>query len=182
MNPTLRDGQLLLLQRYGLGGYQKNELIVFRPPQALQARASRYVKRVVAVSGDVLAIRAGVVFLNGQELVEPYVTEHSSLPDNFPELLVSKGEVIAFEGFALSEVPEYLRATFEMLEPLPRDILEQSEKENVTYTGSIKLKEDFYFVLGDHRGFSASEDSRLFGAISQKVFLGKVFPFGRARK
>jgi signal peptidase I len=179
MSPTLHDGQVLLLQRhlpFVSSNYQKDELAVLRPPQKLQSRASRYVKRVVASAGDSLSIRKGFVYLNNQELYEPYVIQHSSLPDNFPELLISKNEVIAFEGFALAELPEYLKTTFEMLEPLPRDVLEQSKKESVTYTGSIKLKEGFYFVLGDNRGFSASEDSRLFGAVSEKTMLGTAIP------
>jgi signal peptidase I len=179
MSPTLHDGQVLLLQRhlpFIPSTYQKDELVVLRPPQELQSRASRYVKRVVAAPGDSLSIREGKVYLNNQELYEPYVAEHSSLPDNFPELLVSKGEVIAFEGFALSELPEYLQATFEMLEPLPGNILGQSSKEAVTYIGAIKLKEGFYFVLGDNRGFSASEDSRLFGAVSGQSILGTAMP------
>jgi signal peptidase I len=179
MSPTLRDGQVLLLQRpFTLvrSTYQKDGLVVLRPPQELQSRTSRYVKRVIAIPGDSLSIRDGVVYLNNQELDEPYVVQHSSRPDNFPELLISNGEVIAFEGFALPELPDYLKATFEMLEPLPQDVLGQSEKEPVTYTGSIKLEEDFYFVLGDNRGFSASEDSRLFGAVSEETLLGTAIP------
>jgi signal peptidase I len=176
MNPTLHDGQTLLLQRHLFSKYQKNDVVVLRPPQELQLRALRYVKRVVATPGDSLSIREGVVYLNGEELREPYVVEHSSLPDHFPELLVSKGKVVAFEGFALSELPEYLKATFEMVGPLPQDVLEQSQNEPVTYTGSIELKKDFYFVLGDNRGFSASEDSRLFGAVSKQSMLGTALP------
>jgi signal peptidase I len=179
MSPTLRDGQVLLLQHHLAfvhHEYQKDDLIVLSPPKELRTRASQYVKRVVAASGDSLSIREGIVYLNNQKLYEPYVAEHTSLPDNFPELLVSKGEVIAFEGFALSELPQYLQATFEMLEPLPGNILGQSSKEAVTYIGAIKLKQGFYFVLGDNRGFSASEDSRLFGAVAEQNILGKATP------
>lgn len=177
MNPTLRDGQLLFLQRSPLrldANYQHGDLVVLSPPKELQVRASRYVKRIIAAPGDSLSIYDDVVYLNGQERTEPYVTLHSSLPENFPEVVVSKGEVVAFEGFALAELPEYLKATFEMLEPLPRDVLEQSQSENLTYLGTIKLAKDFYFVLGDNRGFSASEDSRLFGAIPAPRLLGTV--------
>jgi signal peptidase I len=180
MNPTLHDGQLLFLQRHQSFldyRYKRDDIVVFRPPEELPLRASRYVKRVVAVPGESLSIRADVIYLNGQKLTEPYVTQHSSLLDNFPEVIVSKGEVVAFEGFALAELPDYLQDTLAILEPLPKDILEQSQNENVTYVGTIKLKEDFYFVLGDNRGFSASEDSRLFGVISAKNILGTARAF-----
>lgn len=180
MNPTLRDGQLLFLQRSQSllnYSYKRDDIVVLSPPKELQLRVSRYVKRVIAVPSDTLSIRGEVVYVNGQAVTEPYVTQHSSLPENFPEVVVSKGEIVAFEGFALAELPEYLQHTFEMLEPLPQDVLEQSQIENVTYTGTIKLKEDFYFVLGDNRGFSASEDSRLFGVIPVTSILGTARAF-----
>jgi signal peptidase I len=180
MDPTLRDGQLLFLQHApSLSNYtyQGRDIVVLSPPKELQLRASRYVKRVIAAPDDTLSIRDDVVYLNGQALAELYVTQHSSRPENFPEVVISKGEVVAFEGFALAELPEYLKDTFEMLESFPRDVLEQSQRENVTHIGTIKLKEDFYFVLGDNRGFSASEDSRLFGAIPATSILGTARGF-----
>ena len=79
---------------------------------------------MIAIPGDSLSIRADVVYLNSQKLTEPYVAQHSSRPENFPELIVSKGEVVAFEGFALAELPDYLKATLVMLERLPQDILD----------------------------------------------------------
>jgi signal peptidase I len=179
MNPTLRDGQLLFLQRLLPNfSYQRNDIVVLNPPRELLYRASRYVKRVIAVSGDTLSMRDDVVYLNDQMVREPYVTQHSSFPENFPEVIVSEGEIVAFEGFALAELPEYLKDTLAMLEPLPKAVLEQSQNETITYVGGIKLKENFYFVLGDNRGFSASEDSRFFGAVSQKDLLGKVKTLG----
>ena len=117
-------------------------------------------------------IQEGQVYLNGQTLQEPYTLGEAN--DSFPELLISKGEVIAFEGFALAELPDYLQDTFAMLKPLPKDILKQSQNETIFYTGIIKLKEGFYFVLGDNRNLGASEDSRVFGAISQDTLMGKV--------
>jgi signal peptidase I len=179
MNPTLRDGQLLFLQRLLPNfSYQRNEIVVLNPPRELFYRASRYVKRVIAVPGDTLSMRDNVVYLNDQMVTEPYVTQHSSFSENFPEVIVSEGEIVAFEGFALAELPEYLKDTLAMLEPLPKAVLEQSQNETITYVGGIKLKENFYFVLGDNRGFSASEDSRFFGAVSQKDLLGKVKTLG----
>ena len=119
-----------------------------------------------------VSIQKGQVYLNGQQLQESYTSGEAT--DSFPELLISKGEVIAFEGFALAELPDYLKDTLDMLKPLPSDILEQSQNETITYTGTIKLKEGFYFVLGDNRNLGASEDSRVFGAISKDTLIGKV--------
>jgi signal peptidase I len=173
MNPTLQHGQILLSYKRPTT-YQRGDVVILRPPRDLQARASRFVKRLVAMPGDTVSIQNDKVFLNEQFLEEPYATETSTRAENFPELLVSKGEVVAFEGFALAELPEYLKETLSMLTPLPREVLKQSYTGAVSYVGTIKLAENFYFVLGDNRGFSASEDSRLFGVISKKNILGMI--------
>jgi signal peptidase I len=176
MNPTLQNGQFLLTTKH-LANYQSGNIIVFRPPRDFQAKSSRFIKRLVAIPGDTLFIRNDIVYLNGQILNEPYITKASTRAENFPEVLVSKGEVIAFEGFALAELPQYLKDTLDMLAPLPKEILEQSAIENVTYVGTIKLAKDSYFVLGDNRSFSASEDSRLFGAIQLQSIRGIAHSF-----
>ncbi len=176
MNPTLQNGQFLInikRQKH----YQQGDIIVFSPPQDLQARASRFIKRTIAVPGDTLSIRDDKVYLNGQILDEPYSVEASTRVENFPEVLVSNGQVIAFEGFSLSELPAYLKDSLAMLEPLPQEIILQSQKESLSYIGSLKLDDGFYFVLGDNRGFSASEDSRLFGAIRAQSILGIAHSF-----
>jgi signal peptidase I len=175
MNPTLRNGQYLL--RFERVNYQSGDVVVLRPPVELQTRAPRFVKRLIALPGDTVSIQNDKVYLNGEILRESYVAEISARAENFPDLVISKGEVVAFEGFALAELPDYLQDTFAMLEPLPQEILEQSQTETVTYVGTVKLDEGFYFVLGDNRGFSASEDSRLFGAISASQLQGVTQSF-----
>jgi signal peptidase I len=174
MNPTLQNGQYLLrLKRFTT--YHHNDIVVIRPHKELRTRASRFVKRLVALPGDTVFIHDDKVILNGQMLEESYVATTSARAESFPELVISKGEVVAFEGFALAELPEYLNDTLAMLEPFPQEVLGRSQIENVTYVGTIKLKESFYFVLGDNRGFAASGDSRVFGAVLEEDLLGKVF-------
>ncbi len=173
MNPTLQNGQLLLSLKY-TENYQQGTVVVFRPPRDLQTRVPRFIKRLIAVPGDTVSIQNDTVYLNGKILAEPYVTKTTTRAENFPELIISKGEIVAFEGFALAELPAYLKDTLVMLEPLPKAILEKSYSENVSTVGTIKLPRDYYFVLGDNRGYSASEDSRLFGVISRQNLLGTV--------
>lgn len=177
MNPTLQSGQLLLSFKRPVN-YQRGDMVVLRPPQSLRERASRFIKRLIAVPGDTISIRNDKVYINGQMWSESYSTDTTTRAESFPEVLVSKGEVVAFEGFALAELPDYLQDTLNMLEPLPQDVLEQSYSENVSYVATIRLDEDSYFVLGDNRGFAASEDSRLFGAIQRRDLFGKVAKLG----
>lgn len=72
MMPTLRDGERLLVNKlvYRFSKPQRGDVIVFRYP----LEPSRdYIKRVIAVEGDVIEIRTGRVYLNGQLIEEPYV-------------------------------------------------------------------------------------------------------------
>ena len=63
---------------------QRGDVVVFRFPQNLE---KSYIKRVIAVPGDVLQIDHGQVFINGAAVPEPYVParftdERSISPDD----------------------------------------------------------------------------------------------------
>lgn len=66
MLPTLHSGDLLLLRRPG--HFRRGGLVVFADP----SRQRTFVKRVIALPGDRVAIRAGRVWLNGEALTETY--------------------------------------------------------------------------------------------------------------
>jgi len=107
MEPTLRNGQYLLINkatywrvdahllgrltpgaeasadnggsrsRYLFGPPQRGDIIVFRYPK----EPSRdFIKRVIAVPGDVVEIRNGVVYINGEPLREDYTAAAPSYP------------------------------------------------------------------------------------------------------
>lgn len=67
MNPTLENKQLVFYLRR-VSEYQRGDVVSVRMPSG-----AYYVKRVVAVAGDVVDIRDGKLFLNGAEQDEPYV-------------------------------------------------------------------------------------------------------------
>ena len=49
---------------------RRGEVVIFRFPRDL---SRDFVKRVIGVPGDTIEIRRGRVFVNGEELVEPYI-------------------------------------------------------------------------------------------------------------
>lgn len=71
MEPTLREGQVLVLNRlvYYFREPRRGEMVVFKDPE--DSRLS--IKRIVAVPGDRLSIHDGGVFVNSHHLHEKYL-------------------------------------------------------------------------------------------------------------
>jgi signal peptidase I len=72
MEPNLHNSQYLIVDKisYRLGEPQQGDVIVFEPPNR---PGEDYVKRVIGVSGDLVEIRKGQVFINNEPIDEPYV-------------------------------------------------------------------------------------------------------------
>lgn len=91
MAPTLRTGDRLLVTPLHLKGetIRRGELLIFKPPfhglpgeegprQGVLTISDdqTYVKRVIGLPGDTVAVKAGVgVLINGKPLAEPYVLQ-----------------------------------------------------------------------------------------------------------
>jgi len=90
MEQTLFGGELLLVDKvsYRVRPPRPGEVIVFRDPRA---PGRDYIKRVMAVGGETIAIQWGRVYVDGQAVFEPHLMR-SSIP-NFPPLLVPEGQV-----------------------------------------------------------------------------------------
>jgi signal peptidase I len=65
MDPTLMQYDRVLVSKvdYRFGSPQRGDIIVFNPPTP---STIPFVKRVIGVGGDVIELRAGKVFVNGQ--------------------------------------------------------------------------------------------------------------------
>jgi len=74
MRPTLEPGQLLLVNKtaYRFGEVQRGDIVVFHYPLN---PSEDYIKRVIGVPGDAVLVENGEVFVNGQQLVEDYISE-----------------------------------------------------------------------------------------------------------
>ncbi len=77
MEPNLHDSQYLIVDKisYRLGEPQQGDVIVFEPPNR---PGEDYVKRVIGVSGDLVEIQNGQVFINNKPIEEPYVVYSGS--------------------------------------------------------------------------------------------------------
>jgi signal peptidase I len=65
--------------------FHRSDIVVFNPPAGwvVDAAGSPFVKRVVGIGGDTVDIHGGHVYVNGTELIEPYLFENQTteLPD-----------------------------------------------------------------------------------------------------
>ena len=104
MEPTLQTGQYLLINkaayfrveeasplarvvpgteqgstRYVFGGPERGDIVVFEAPTQ---QGKDFIKRVIGLPGDMVQVKSGKVYVNGQLLDEPYLEFHATY--NFP--------------------------------------------------------------------------------------------------
>ena len=118
MEPTLTNGDRVLVEKisYRFGGPERGDVVVFErdvavvpPPDdgsfmddisdGLRSLfgfptegTQDFIKRVMAVSGDTIEGRDGVVYVNGEAVDEPYLPEGVETAD-FPAYPVPQGEI-----------------------------------------------------------------------------------------
>jgi signal peptidase I len=76
MEHTLEPDQYVLVDKLTprFDTYKRGDIVVFTPPAAwAQADGTPFIKRVIGVGGDTVAIHDGAVYLNGTKLNEPYL-------------------------------------------------------------------------------------------------------------
>jgi signal peptidase I len=95
MFPTLSTGDRLVVEKVGYKFHQphKGDIIVFQPPEKLRIignfeKSQAFIKRAIAQSGDTVAVKNGVVYINEQPLIEDYIAaspEYELIPVTVPE-------------------------------------------------------------------------------------------------
>ncbi len=160
MEPTLLVGDHLLVNKFIFGGtgawYEKllpyrevrrGDVIVFKFPFDDHPH---YVKRVIGLPGDHIRIINQQVFINGQQLNEPYVVHDASQDDSFADNFPPRSD--DFSRFGLR--PEWAD---EMMDHVQHD--------------ALVVPPDHYFVMGDNR--DRSWDSRYWGFVDRRAIMGR---------
>ncbi|MGE5507092.1 MAG: signal peptidase I [Chitinophagales bacterium] len=83
MEPSLHAGERVVVSKlaYRTAAPRRGDVVVFRFPAD---RRMRFIKRVIGLPGESVAIRDGKVLVNGHPLVEPYLVDET-LGDFPPE-------------------------------------------------------------------------------------------------
>jgi signal peptidase I len=91
MMPSLADQERIFVNifayKLGLAEIHRGDTVVFRFPQD---PSKHYIKRVIAVPGDMVEVRNGTVVLNGQPQPEAYVPEEYRDRMSVPALRIGR--------------------------------------------------------------------------------------------
>jgi signal peptidase I len=89
MEPTLRGGQVVLVDKLDTDGLSRGDLVVFHSP----GDGTSAVKRVIGIPGDRVVIRDAVLSVNDREVQEPYVDPASIDGLYTPTTTVPEGRI-----------------------------------------------------------------------------------------
>ncbi len=92
MMPSLEDQERIFINKFvyrmGLGSVERGDTVVFWYPAD---PTKSYIKRVIGVPGDQVAILGGRVFVNGASIDEPYVPDELRDANSYSPVVVPKG-------------------------------------------------------------------------------------------
>ena len=72
MEPSFHHGEFVVVNRlsYKVGTFEMGDVVVFHYPRDPE---QEYIKRIIGVAGDHVEVSNGVVTVNGEVLIEPYI-------------------------------------------------------------------------------------------------------------
>jgi len=76
MLPTLKVGDHLLTDKFDfkLTGIKRGDIVTFNAPPTVHTDEV-LIKRVIGLPGETVAIKNGIVYINGKSLDEPYIED-----------------------------------------------------------------------------------------------------------
>jgi signal peptidase I len=150
MTPTLLPGDktIIDLKYYDTNIPRKGDVITFKYPGD---PSKIFLKRVIAVEGDVIELRDKIVYLNGQPIEEQYIIhlDDSILPCGQQRVEKEGGGLLLGIGYSITKCEQ------------PRDNF-----------GPNKIPHSKIFVMGDNR--DQSFDSRYWGYVDRNEIEGKA--------
>ncbi len=161
MQPTILEGDVVLVNRLAYnvkvpltdvvvartGDPQRGDIATFTSPKD----GVRLIKRIVAVGGDTVAMRDGVLVVNGQ-------------PADYPEVV--QGQVTLESGNSIAAL-----RLIEVQGTSRRNIQQFPDVQAVRNFSEVTLSNDSFFMMGDNRDNSL--DSRFYGPVPRHLLIGR---------
>lgn len=157
MLPTLKVGDFILVSKFTYGirmpvlrtklvdvsSPDRGDVMVFFPPHE-----DRYfIKRVVGLPGDKVQVLNGVLYVNGEQMLQTLMPEEATSPRS----------VVMTENLMDSQ----------------HLIQKRISPTRLSQSYSTIVPEGHYFMMGDNR--DNSSDSRVWGAVPEDRIVGKAF-------
>ena len=162
MRPTIVEGDVVLVNRLAydlklpltgiavarLGEPQRGDIVTFESPQD----GTRLIKRLVALPGDAVAMREGVLFING--VAAEYADVHRLLDPVAPGINLPATRATERSAGSARSV--------QYLDGMP----------NRRSFGPVQVPADHFYMLGDSRDNSG--DSRYFGPVPRALLIARA--------
>jgi signal peptidase I len=142
----------------------RGDVIVFDLPRSPAAPPVRFVKRCVAVAGDDIALRGGILSVNGVLLPG----QHPSSGEFGPERVPSRGDRLSLSAATLGEWREFIEREGHTVGTSPGGDVLVDGLPGATYT----VEGNYLFALGDNR--EHSDDSRHWGFLPEENVIGQA--------
>jgi signal peptidase I len=101
MAPLLSDQERIFINKfvYRFEPIDRGDVVVFWYPLD---RSKSFIKRVIALPGETVEIRRGVVYVNGHEIAEPYVPPQYADVSDYPPTTLPRGSYFVMGDHRIS--------------------------------------------------------------------------------
>lgn len=165
MEPALLVGDYIIVKKFSYGtripfsgakiieggAVERGDVVVFKRAERAGGKKNYFIKRVIATGGDKVQVRGRSVFVNGEKTAQSYAGPHPA------------GGSPAFERYLQKFGEKSISVIYR-------------KGRSSTYKGRASspftVPAGHVFLMGDNR--DNSQDSRLWGAVSERDVLGKA--------
>lgn len=181
MAPTIVSGDYLMVSKLAYGFWnpfaskqvlfnskpQRGQVVVFLYPKDPR---KAYIKRIVGVPGDTIALKQGLLYVNGKPTPRMYQKSYRYKAWNAKEKRWSVRDTLAFN----ETLGGITYTTLHDQDGLPhwRNWSSSKNAPQMTPPWGPTIPKGYVFVLGDNR--DRSSDSRDWGIVKQEKIVGKV--------